>query len=342
MLRLEEKETKRNSRWTLQGMIRNGSLVIPNPLNSHQERLVPDYLEALRVASSSQVSSPIFSHYIVREAIGPIGKKKYPAGNIEYGHLQALHGEESAIVTLKTHYPLYDGEVILGIIAGEEGNIGAPCGNCRDLMLDTMGGRPEKLHIVSGAQTGGLAIATDLRTYLFEEYEQVDSLTQSIAQEVELIRINAQEKMYDPYSPPDHPYPERIYLAGISDGNGALFTAGHWVDADYHPTYAIENAIVQAGSNIFMDHVVILSHNPNGQPPHVMYRDRQRLFGHNQKQEDILEKQLNPKIILVNESGGELQIWQTTVKEWLPLPFSADSFGPFREDIRRYNILNLR
>lgn len=318
------------------------------PLSRKQERMIHDFAEVLEIASLSKVASPVFSHFFVKEAIGPVGKKKYPAGNIEYGHLQALHGEESAVVTLKTNYPNYDGEVVLGIINGEEENTASPCGNCRDIMLDTMNGQPDKLHIVSGAQSGGLAVVTDLRSFLFDEFSEVagglrDELLPVVSSESKYINNNLRGKMYDPYSPPDHPYPDRIYTVGINNGKGNIFVGGHQVDAAYHPTYAIENAIQQAGDDVTMHHILVLSSNPDGKPPHVMYRDRQRLYEQNQKQEDILGKSTNPRILLVNDNGqGEVKIWETSVKEWLPLPFSSDNFGDFRNEIRKYNLSTLK
>lgn len=341
-------EVKKPPQWQLTGIKREGLLVINIPLTIEQELKIPDYRSVLKIAASSQVALPVFSNYFVKEAIGPVGGKKYPAGNIEYGHLQALHGEESAIVALRMNYPDYTGDVVLGIIAGEEGNIASPCGNCRDIMLDTMNGQADKLHIVSSAQNGGLAIVTDLRSYLFDEYREItekdrDSLLPILASEIEYIKQNLHGKTYDPYSPPNHPYPDRLYTVGISNGRNNIFVGGHQVDAAYHPTYALENAISQAEDDVSIDHVLILSSNPDGKPPHVMYRDRQRLFEQNQKQEDILGTATNPRILLINNNGqGEIKIWRTTIKEWLPLPFSSDNFGSFRNEIRKYNISTLQ
>ena len=65
-------------------------------LAEEQRERKQDYVEALGIAHRSTVAHPKFSGYFVKESVGSVGGKKLPAGNVEYGWLQALHGEECA------------------------------------------------------------------------------------------------------------------------------------------------------------------------------------------------------------------------------------------------------
>src|SRR3989344_4355219 len=86
-----------------------------------------DYRQALKSAFDGRVSGPRFSGHCVRESIMPIGGLAQPAGNVEYGFCQALHGEEFAVATFRALHGQANRPVVLGIIAGSPGSVPAPC-----------------------------------------------------------------------------------------------------------------------------------------------------------------------------------------------------------------------
>ena len=87
-----------------------------------QEERIDAYRAAMRVARDSTVANPRFSNYYCREGIcrvmapGQAPSKVAAAGNVEYGYLQALHGEEAAIVAGRSNMLWQDplAPVVLG------------------------------------------------------------------------------------------------------------------------------------------------------------------------------------------------------------------------------------
>jgi len=68
-------------------------------------------------------------------------------------------------------------------------------------------------------------------------------------------------------------------------------------------------------------------------PPDVMYKDRQHLLELNFQQQCLTGYEVNPPVFLVNYEyfvGKPPKInglWETSVKGWLPYPFSPAAFG---------------
>lgn len=343
--------------WELVGLKLVDGAPVYTPLTEKQQARVADYQQVLQVAADSDLAHPIYSGFHVQEAIGPIGKpklnrnqlaenreygeyealhdmpaKKFPSGNLEYGKNKALHGEEFSVVMFEANYQNYDGDLVLAVITP---GIASCCGNCRDILLDMLNGHPERLEIVNGTVDGGKAPVYSFKTMLFEDYMPYipDKVTEAaIDLEIDLIKKRAKE--YNPYAGQNDLYPERNYRAGIRSQVDFYPAAFHGF-ADFHPTYPLTRAILQAEvhDDIFINNVVILTKNEEGNPPNVMYADRQHLLEQNQIQEDILEREIDPPVFLVNETSQGRQIWRTSIKEWLPFPFSADKFG---EDFRKY------
>ena len=315
-------------------------------LSDEQQIRIPKYNEALITAAASTVSSPKFSQYFVKESIGSGSHSAIPAGNIEYGLCQAIHGEESAVAAHRSRLsslalPNIDTkDLVLGIIAGNPGNIPAPCGNCRDVMIDGLG---TDFEIVSGSPEGGLAVVVPMEMFTFDPQDQIDIHSKSRLQVVNNLGMSKgdfqeivsktlkQGKLLtnDPYSPPNV-NPERKYFATIVTKNN-LFHGARDVMVDYHPIYALRDAIRQARRNndSLIQSVVIVAEDPNVDMPRVMYKDRQHLLEYNLQGELINGSEKDPPVFLVghDKRGKVTNVWKTSVKEWLPFPFNPRNFG---------------
>jgi cytidine deaminase len=262
-MREKEKTSEElNSIWNFKQVKKIEEILHFVSLPEKLKKRIKDYDEVLRVASASEIADPIFSKYFVKEAIGPEGMTKIPAGNIEYGYKQALHGEEAAITAFRRDFNDYGGkQIILGIVAGEEGNIPSPCGNCRDFLSDFA--YAEQIDVVSGTENGGIATVSSFKDYLFDDYRVLKPEMKKLKEidfEVRRIRDLAKRWTYDPDSSSSSLFPERNYQVLLRTINWP-YHAGHRVGADYHPVYAIENAIILSGSDVAVDHLTIVSNN---------------------------------------------------------------------------------
>lgn len=312
-------------------------------LDGELEKLKADYTKVLRMALESKVSSPSFSKYPVRGSLGTPDSHKMFAGNIEYGFCQALHMEEAAVASFRSIYKRPGRQrAILGIVAGNPEIFTGPCGNCRDILLDEFN---PNLEIVSGSPTGGTAIVSTLGDFLFDRFKKIprqNALTLApdgfITKVWDTLR-EGERLTFDGCSP-DNIHPERRYYASISTKRNIYF-GGLDLMCDDHPIYPLRDAIRSARRTHDADinYVIVLGKNPSNNPPHVMYKDRQHLFELNCQQEMLLGRQQNPKVYLVSqkERGGIGNVWQTSVKEWLPCPFSARNFGDeFVKNLTQY------
>lgn len=313
-------------------------------LSPAQLMRIEDYTNVLETASASTVASPIFSHYFVKEGIGIVGEKKIGAGNIEYGLCQALHGEESAIAAFRSCREK-EGDVILGIVAGNPGNIASPCGNCRDIMLEVL---KTDFEIVCGSPEGGIAVVVVMSQYLFEDFEKVPQVVGKVNQEpaaafkgkIRDTFLKSELLLNDAYSPP-RMYLERKYGALIVTLKHDFFGARD-IMCDYHPIYAFRDAIRQARRerDPFVQMVLVVCEDFGCGAPHVMYKDRQHLLELNVQQELLLGIDQNPFVYLATyrkDTEEVTGVWKTSVKEWLPFPFSPRNFGPeFSEYLKNY------
>ncbi|MDA2922482.1 hypothetical protein MYX07_04430 [Patescibacteria group bacterium AH-259-L07] len=317
-------------------------------LSAEQMARKDDYVRALSEAGKSFISKPRFSNYFVRESISVRGSKPLFAGNIEYGYCQALHGEETAVAAYRSRYK---GEnykhIVLGIVAGSRpGSIAAPCGNCRDIILDELilDELDTELEIVSGISQGGLAIVSNIQDYLFEDFCSIPIAhfaqelqhrisdffhDGTVAENILDIAEFAQTLVYDAYSQKDI-HPERKYNTVVY-GRYRAYVGAHDGMCDFHPIYALRDAVRQARRNNdpFIRCVLIAAKDFGGGVPHVMYKDRQHLFELNLDAELLLDKEQDPPVYLITYKDDCITgAWKTSVKEWLPIPFSPRSFGP--------------
>lgn len=309
-------------------------------LNQGQIRKVHKYVRALQTGVKSAVANPPFSNYFVKGSIFPQdGLRAMETGNIEYGFCQALHGEESAVAALRSFYGRKpDEEIIHAIVAGNPGNIASPCGNCRDIMLEDLG---LGLEIVCGSPEGGVAVVATMEHYTFSDFRQMDlgSFWGPILASADAAYWGGERMVNDAYSPKNI-HPERRYHAAIQ-GEDGLYIGARDVMCEYHPIYALRDAVRQArrANDPFIKHVVIICEDFGGGAPHVMYKDRQHLLELNLEGELLVSEEFDPLVFLVThgDEGKLTGAWQTTVKEWLPYPFTPRNFGPeFIESLTTY------
>jgi cytidine deaminase len=325
--------------------------VLPKPVGStdlidlspEQENRKPLYEEALQVADKSVVANPPMSCYFCKESIGPEGGEVMTAGNIEYGLCQALHGEVSAGSAFRSRHGRGESKrVVLGILADETelGLPANPCGDCRDFMLEDLG---EDLEIVCGAKEGGVAIVVPLRYYLVPDFGRMSIKNMSMLVMNKMRMAIRRHKIFlnDEYSP-EEKYKERKYHAAVWTGR-RLYCGARDIEVDYHPTYAFEAAALQAkwANDPFILYAMVICEDLGGRPPHVMYRDRQSLLMLHLRGELIKGVESDPPVYLATYhpvTGELVGFWQTSIKGWLPYPFSPHNSGPeFIEKLtRRY------
>ncbi len=307
---------------------------------------IPDYVAALEVAKESRVANPVFSKYFVREGIGVAGDEILPAGNIEYGMHQALHGEESAVAAFRSEYGRGGTRnLILGIIAENPGGIPNPCGNCRDIMRDELG---EDFEIVSGSKEGRLAVVSKMSDFLFDNFQTInpvypdyEGINKKFIKGLALINKEGSKLENNAYGPEYdkntyNKYERRNYKAAVATENNYYIGALD-VMSDYHPIYALTDAVRQARrANDPYIRFVLISAGLWDIPPDVMYKDRQHLLELNLQQELVMGKEVNPPVYM---DGGA--IWVTSVKQWLPYPFSARNFTDLEELTKYYKLKSL-
>jgi cytidine deaminase len=300
--------------WRFFGVADDGGLC---SLSEVQRRRVLLYEKALDEAARTDVTKPRFSSFKVRSSAGMPGYAMQPTGNREYGFCQALHAEEVGVARIVEQYG--EGIPVFGLITGR---VPTPCGNCRDILLDEFGALPE---IVSGDLDRRIAVVTTMGAYLFDPYllvphDQYGHLLDAAPR----VLFQGQRVDYDPYSPASV-HPERKYFVELTTRHGRYYGAAD-VACDYHPIYPIQDAIRAARRDSVhsVNEVIVVG---EGQPPHVMYRDRQHLFEYNLLDELVLGRAQDPPVYLIGVQEGKVTaIWQTSVKEWLPRPFSPASF----------------
>lgn len=318
--------------------VKDGKPVLGD-LSKKQCERVKSYARALEKAGNSAVAKPKFSDYHVRAAIGPVKSRFYPAGNIEYGDRKALHAEECAVAA---YFSRTNGQMdafqlpILALVAGSPGSPATPCGNCRDILLDAFG--PD-LEIVSGSPDGGVAIVCKLQDYLFDNPTRMIALDDEPEIRMSFDFLNAQKRKVvtsDPYGPPAIEI-NRQYAALILAHNGEddpkIFFGGRQLFCDYHPLYPIRDALRQLEhwqTPMIQFVTVIADQKKSDQPPHVPYCDRQHLMEIHLRGEVLDGRhEWDPRVYLVNANHACPAVaWKTSVKQWLPHPFSPANFGP--------------
>jgi cytidine deaminase len=276
-------------------------------------------------AVGANASWPVFSGYEVRVSIAQKGQPPRPAGNCEYGLCQAIHGEEAAVaVFLSLHGYIKADAPVLAAVAHKAGNVPACCGNCRDVLRAVFG---SDLEVVAGHPDGGTAVVVPMSAYLVDSYPRAKAanvLTDGTALEA---WDKGDRLVNDAFSPEGHDL--RKYAAVVVTERGSYF-GGRQVMCDYHPIYAVEDAIraAERKGDTFLREVFIVCQGDGSLPPDVMYRDRQRLHGFTMQSLLAGGREIEPLVLLATIQGTLVTgLWYTTVKRWLPIPFTARKFA---------------
>ncbi len=340
------------SRWNFKTLSRSKDPQVVD-LSDKQRGKVEKYEKALVIASESKVAAPYISNYFVKEGIvaefqdGLVIEK--PAGNIEYARNRAVHGEEAAVVAYRAAISELGvlpenrrEELVLGIVAGNPGNIPSPCGNCRDVMIDGFG-VDDGFEIVSGTAEGGLAMVVPMDMFTFDPQDQVDINSRSRKKVVDSLGMSKNDFLEivsrtlkegkrlanDAYATPTVK-PERKYYATIATDK-KLFHGAADVMVDYHPIHALRDAIRQARreNDSSMQSIVVVAEEPNVKPD-VMYMDRQHSVEFKLQGELDSGHEKNPPVFLVgHDDGGKITtVHKTSINEWLPFAFNPRNFGP--------------
>ncbi len=343
---------------------RNGKPNFP-PLNREQQKLIPAFDDALNVAAQSEVSHPIYSGYRVKESISGL-----PAGNISYGKKRALHGEEVAVANIYSKegivsaselplilrniatynpaiaLPKIIPNLILAIIAHDPDGMAKPCGNCLDLLRDKLG---RSLNVVFGASGGGEAKVAKLGDFLFEVGRE-HRISLRAREGPNLIATLAGQTFSEGTRLTDDAYVSkaealsRNYNALVVTNKGKYY-GGYECLCDYHPIYAGRDAIRQArrAHDYFLRYALFTAPGPGNNPPDIMYMDRQHLMEYALIGDLETGREGDKPVYLASidpQRKAVTGLWQTSVREFLPFPFSPINFGEefvshFKEYYRR-------
>jgi cytidine deaminase len=311
-------------------------------LTGDQRGRVPMYVDALKAAATSRATYPIISNFHVRGAVLFPGMETIRVGNVEYGWGKALHMEEMVVAAARClGVDTVTSPTVLAIISSEPSTIIAPCGNCRDILLETFG---TNLEIVCGSPDGGIATVIPFRQVLHGSFDRVnwnDDVPEEVRTVLPVALDNAKSLVNDAYSPESYA-PERRYGAFLQAEN-EFYAGAHDVMCDFHPIYALRDAIRQAirAHDTNVRFVLITCELPASRPPHVLYKDRQHLLELLIQSEHADTDIIDPPVYLVSHDheGTVLSCWETRPSRWLPMPFSTRDFGSeFMRHFRLYHL----
>ncbi|GEM_PF-1519600 len=325
--------------WELMRLVvaKNGEHSL-RPLTKAERLMAPYYLMLLTRASEAKSGNPIFSGYHVKGCMGAGELAIAQSENVESGNFDSLHLEVAASAALASRQNSIEHPVtpVLAIVAGRGAGtlekFAMPCGGCRDFLRDTVG---EDCVIICATPDGGTAVIATLADVLFENYARVpldrlDVLTIAVAQTIGEGEALMDNPFYDPQKCPLRNYFISI-TTGESDISDRMYFGAMSNEEDFHPIYPAEDAIraMRRAKDPYIKSVLIVAEGDGATPPSVMYRDRQRLLGAAIRREILTGKHYDPPARLFTHTDGRITgAWKTSVKEWLPLPFSVKNFGP--------------
>ena len=210
-------------------------------------------------------------------------------------------------------------------------------------MRDTL---PVNTMIFGGHSNGGKVIVARLWNLLGDDYHKspvvytggtfLNEEDKNIMGDISRLELDLEEctKLENDIYFPGKPNPGRKYYAVLRKP-GHVFFGAHDVMCDYHPIYALRDAIrdlrrhPKQGGLLF-DFVCVASEHYY---PDVMYKDRQHLLELNFQQECLCGCLFDPPVYLAMYEQDEKncprikQIFKTSVKKWLPFAFSPANFG---------------
>lgn len=199
--------------------------------------------------------------------------------------------------------------------------------------------------ILGGHPGGGKVVVARLWNLLGDEYHKSQIIyergnylkpeTRELLGTTDMAEANIADciKLENDIYFPGEPNSGRQYCA-IIGSPGHIYFGAHDVMCDFHPIYAIRDAVRQIrrrrfrGAGFF-NYVLVASEHYF---PDVMYKDRQHLLELNFQQECISGQLADPPVFLANyelvDGAIKIQtIYQTSVKKWLPFAFSPANFG---------------
>lgn len=279
-------------------------------------------------------SKPTANHsdYLVHAAALTTSGLRIPGSNHELmkraGY--SFHAEDVVIHRAIEEAGIDDKVRAVGILAGEAGNIGTPCGFCRDVIIEYMD--LETGVIITGAKTGGEAMVMPVSAYLKDDFTEVSvPKLQGMLHPHVVWKLQQVEAMSeDSYSKKGEVYAAAFVTEGTS--GDLMHLAGYEGDCIYHPEFSIRNAYImwKYGSKdpkrVNIKELVVAS---TGHKPYVPYCERQDLLefadkiaAYHGNQEPI------PITLLQLRADGNIERgWQTDSKECMPYPFSPASIG---------------
>jgi len=253
-------------------------------------------------------------------------------GNKENSHSDAfVHGETAVVSRIRDEYGKTPIKAIGFFKEGE--NVGVtPCGACRDVLIQQTS---PNLILVSGNENK--IVVNKLKNFLFENFHPIEP------KNLDKIGINdakiALNKGVDVYLPED--LKKEIYGVTIIDQNMEKFRGSLYTNTGYD-AITPGLAAVQTWNNSSLkrrtdiDEIIFVSKE---KIPSPFYRDRAALS----ELADITrlfngrESNIRVKLIQLDELNNIKKAAITDTDEWLPLPFSARSFGMDEVIENQYN-----
>lgn len=322
-------------KWNLMRLARvaDGTYAL-EPLTEEQELFAPYYEMILTRAAESDCSDPKISGYHVKgcAAVGELTIAR--CGNREYAR-RAFHTEAAAVAALASLQNSVKNPVppVLALIAGYGRGaletLTMPCGDCRDILRDTVG---KSCILVLGTLDGGTAVVMTLADTLFEDFarvplDRIDVMETTVVQVVqEGTRLMRHHRPLERSA--------RNYVVALTTGEGLSSNQTYFGATSnrgaFHPICPIEDAVraAERDSNPYVRSVIVAAEGDGSVPPDVDYRDRQCLLEFAIDRELLTGKRYDPPVRLFTHANGKLTgAWKTSAEEWLPLPFSPRNFG---------------
>ena len=290
-------------------------------LNSEELKICYQLISRTEIA----FSDPNQSGFQVRAAGITENGDIITGGNKENSHSDAyVHGETAVVSRIRDEY----GKMPIKAIGfyKEGNNITqsdiSPCGACRDVLIQQTS---PNLLLMSGNKNK--VVVLKLKDFIFENFHQIkpEDLDKTGTDEA-LIALRRGISSYLPEN-----LKKEIYGVSIVDQNGEQYRGSLYTNSGYDaitPGLAAvqtwNNSGVKKRADI--DKIVIVSRSNKLSP---FYRDRQALS----ELADITRLKTNREtgvrveLIELDEFDKIKRAFSTNTDEWMPLPFSARSFG---------------
>lgn len=287
------------------------------------------YRKAVQVAKEAFASPDQSGFHVLTCAMAADGSY-VTGGNKEYALSDAfVHGETAVLTAFHDRF----GRKPIKVLAFyskfpvEKGGSACPCGNCRDVMAHYCS--PDML-IIEGNEEH--ALISRFSEYQFSDFATADPRNPVLLTGLrEGVRALKESKtVYLPETLKNNAYGVVIVSRNGRMWRGSLYTnAGY--DAITPALSAIQtwkNTTPHDGTNdhLDIDHILIVG---KGKIPHVFYRDRQAILEFDEvlRQYSGRTQPLPIHLVNIDDEQAIVEANQTNAVEWLPHPFSPESFG---------------